>query len=191
MIAMQYSIDLPADYDMEIIRRRVAERGSFTDEFPGLGLKAYLMTEAGEAGATANRYAPFYLWLDPRGMRAFLWGEGFAGLCGSFGRPHVDTWLGVAFHRGPAFGETPITATREVAALAADAPAADVSEQQDALGRRRSGQPGLHSWAAAIDPTAWRLVRFALWTWPIDQLESEPTRYHVLHLSTPGMERLA
>jgi hypothetical protein len=63
--------------------------------------------------------------------------------------------------------------------------------REDALGSRPSGQPGAHSWAAAIDPTASRLVRFALWTWPIDQLESEPTRYHVLHLSTPGMERLA
>lgn len=37
----QYEIALPADYDMEIISRRVAARGSATDDFPHLGLKAY------------------------------------------------------------------------------------------------------------------------------------------------------
>ncbi|WP_433257560.1 DUF4865 family protein [Streptosporangium sp. CA-135522] len=35
---MQYEITLPADYDMKIIRHRVATRGSAMDAFPGLGL---------------------------------------------------------------------------------------------------------------------------------------------------------
>lgn len=41
MHAMQYEITLPGDYDMGIIRRRVAGRGAATDAFSGLGLKAY------------------------------------------------------------------------------------------------------------------------------------------------------
>jgi hypothetical protein len=36
MIAMQYSLVLPADYDMAIIGRRIAERGHLTDGLPGL-----------------------------------------------------------------------------------------------------------------------------------------------------------
>lgn len=39
---MQCEITLPADYDMAIIRHRVATRGASTDAFVGLGLKAYL-----------------------------------------------------------------------------------------------------------------------------------------------------
>ena len=36
MFAMQYSHRLPTDYDMEIIRRRVAERGPQWDDTEGL-----------------------------------------------------------------------------------------------------------------------------------------------------------
>ena len=42
MLAMQYSFTLPADYDMDIIRRRVASKGPLIDGLPGLGFKAYL-----------------------------------------------------------------------------------------------------------------------------------------------------
>ena len=42
MIAMQYSLVLPANYDMGIVERRIAERGHFTDGFSGLAFKAYL-----------------------------------------------------------------------------------------------------------------------------------------------------
>jgi hypothetical protein len=45
MITMQYRIALPADYDMDIIRRRIAERGHLTDDFPQLSFKAYLYAD--------------------------------------------------------------------------------------------------------------------------------------------------
>jgi hypothetical protein len=61
MHAMQYEITLPADYDMEIIRERVATRGAALDDFAGLGLKAYLIRERGVDGSPVNQYAPFYL----------------------------------------------------------------------------------------------------------------------------------
>lgn len=79
MQAMQYEITLPADYDMGIIHRRVAEKGRLTDEFPGLAMKAYLVRERGVAGSPVNQYAPFYLWNTATGMNAFLWGPGFRG----------------------------------------------------------------------------------------------------------------
>ncbi len=37
MYAMQYEITLPADYDMGIIRARVATGGNALDDLPGLG----------------------------------------------------------------------------------------------------------------------------------------------------------
>jgi hypothetical protein len=45
MIAMQYQINLPADYDMGIIRTRVARTGHLLDHYPGLGVKAFLIRE--------------------------------------------------------------------------------------------------------------------------------------------------
>lgn len=67
---------MPADYDMAIIRSRVATRGSRTDDFVGLGLKAYGIREKGINGSTVNQYAPFYLWATPAGMNDFLFGQG-------------------------------------------------------------------------------------------------------------------
>src|SRR5512141_2593431 len=122
MHAMHYAIPLPADYDMAIIRRRVADKGPLTDAFPGLGLKAYLVRERA-AGAPVNLYAPFYLWATGEGMNRFLWGDGFRALCASFGRPPVWHGLGVGFARGPARGAAPVTASRRVEPLAPDAPA--------------------------------------------------------------------
>jgi len=43
MVGMQYRINLPNDYDMQIIRKRVLDNGSKTDGFNGLLFKCYLM----------------------------------------------------------------------------------------------------------------------------------------------------
>jgi len=43
MHVMQYEIEIPASYD---IRNRVQTRGAATDDFAGLGLKAYCITPA-------------------------------------------------------------------------------------------------------------------------------------------------
>ncbi len=72
MQAMQYEITLPADYDMAIIRDRVARKGALTDDFDGLGLKVYGIRELGVDGSPVNQYAPFYLWASLDGMNRFL-----------------------------------------------------------------------------------------------------------------------
>ncbi|MEV5342921.1 DUF4865 family protein, partial [Streptomyces sp. NPDC052676] len=77
MHAMQYEITLPADYDMDVVRARVARVGHALDDWEGLGFKAYLTRERGVWGSPVNQYAPFYLWNTVRGMNSFLWGGGF------------------------------------------------------------------------------------------------------------------
>ena len=42
MLAMQYKIQLPDDFDMNLIRQRVRENGTKTDGFQDLIFKAYL-----------------------------------------------------------------------------------------------------------------------------------------------------
>jgi hypothetical protein len=173
---MQYELTLPADYDMAIIRRRVATRGHRTDDFPGLGLKAYLIRERAN-GSPVNQYAPFYLWHDVGGMSRFLvGGGGFQSIVDDFGRPPVRHWTGIAMERGP--GDVPRSATREITALPENLDAAikDLHEQAQ--------QEHVHTAALAFDPLRWQLVRFVLWT------HEAPGRYEVLHVSSPSLREI-
>ncbi|ROS42764.1 DUF4865 family protein [Amycolatopsis thermoflava] len=179
MYAKQYEIALPADYDMGIIRRRVAERGHALDGRAGLGLKAYLLRES------PNQYAPFYLWRDPGRMAEFLvGGGGFENIVRDFGRPVVRHWTGLAFQPGPARDRTPRHASRLVTPVGADAAAA-VEEALAGLSATARGS-GVHSAALALDPHHWQLVRFVL-----GEHDGEATeRYEVLHLSAPELGAL-
>lgn len=190
MYAMQYEIALPADYDMTIIHRRVAEKGPLLDTFPGLGLKAYLVRERGLLGSPVNQYAPFYLWADITGMNRFLWGGGgFENIVTFVGRVPVRHWTGVACLAGPARAARPRSATRDAMLLPPDLdPTPLVAEALDGL-ERRAALPGVHTAALAIDPRHWELITFTLWQ--EDVPETAGTRYQVLHLSTPGLDRIA
>ncbi len=183
MYAMQYEITLPADYDMKIIRERVAARGAMLDGFGGLGLKAYLIRERG-AGSPVNQYAPFYLWNSVDGMNRFLWGGGFQGIVADFGRPGVRHWTGVAFEHGPSREAIPRAATRRTEPIPAD-PSEAV---ESALGALNADAPGVHSTALAVDPHSWELVHFTLWDHPAPVAAGD--RYEVLHMSSPELSDL-
>lgn len=91
MLAMQYTIVLPDDHDMALIRERIRAKGPLLDGFDGLLFKSYLYACRGEDGPR-NLYAPFYVWRDTAGMDRFLRGPGFAALSADFGRPAVSLW---------------------------------------------------------------------------------------------------
>jgi hypothetical protein len=185
--AMNYRITLPADYDMETVRHRVATRGHLLDDFPGLGMKAYLIREKGVDGSPVNQYAPFYLWNTAEGMNSFLWGPGFRGLTGDFGRPAVEHWTGLGFFRGPSFGAVPRTAVRRSEPIAAaQDPAEVISRALDELART-AGRPGVHCAALLVDPRHWELLRFTLWQDAAPDVPGED-RHEVLHLSAPGLD---
>ncbi len=186
MYAMQYEVTLPADYDMGIIRNRVAARGHLLDDRAGLGLKAYAIRERGVDGSPVNQYAPFYLWHDPGRMSEFLvGGGGFQGIVDDFGRPVVRHWTGVGFHPGPAAGDPPRAASRLLIALPAGADlAGTVAEALDDL-RALAGTGGVHSAALAVDPHHWQLARFVLWREAVPAGHKATERYRVPHLSTP------
>jgi hypothetical protein len=192
VLAMQYEISLPADYDLGIIRHRVATRGSGTDAWPGLALKAYLVRERGVGGSTANAYAPFYLWNSTEGMNDFLWGAGFRGILSDFGRPVVQQWTGLGFEPGPAVGTVPVAATKRVWLLPPNAdPAEEISA---ALLRIRTvaQSPGVHSVALAVDTSRWQLVQLTLLATPQPEQPVDPRvqHYQALHLSAPGISDL-
>jgi hypothetical protein len=188
MQAMQYEITLPADYDMAIIRQRVATKGAMTDDFDGLGLKAYGIRERGVDGSPVNQYAPFYLWASVEGMNRFLWGAGFAGISQDFGRPIVRQWTGLAFERGPASDAVPTFATRRIEPIAPDSDATETIEAALGETRERARATTVHSTALAIDTRSWELVQFTLWDGRA--AEDAGTTYEVLHLSSPQFDDL-
>lgn len=81
MIGMQYKITLPNDYDMNIIRNRVAENGHKTDGFHDLLFKAYLIADS----SNKKEYAPFYIWKDHAGMNQFIFDGFYDNILASFG----------------------------------------------------------------------------------------------------------
>jgi hypothetical protein len=194
MYAMQYEILLPTDYDMGIIRTRVATRGHATDNFGGLRAKAYLIREATDVGAV-NAYAPFYLWDDTNAMGSFLWGgRGFDNIVRDFGRPTVQTWAGVTALRGPA--DFAYRATKETIAFGY----ADEAPKLVRNLRERVEATALHDdvflVALVVDPRTWEAVVFTLWNSIVDELrvpdelgrlyDPDLVTYEVLHLSEPA-----
>jgi Domain of unknown function (DUF4865) len=189
MYAMHYAITLPADYDMAIIRERIATKGPLLDTLPGLGLKAYLIRESGVAGSTVNQYATFYLWASAEGMAGFLWGgRGFGGIVTSFGRPPVRHWTGAACLLGGEKLAKAVTATIREEAMAQDIDPAQAVAMALARTREHARQPGVCLCALAVDPSSWRIVHFALWAG--EPADGVGTRYEVGHISKPEIDAI-
>ena len=199
---MQYEVTLPADYPMQTIRERVEAASPMLDERDGLGLKAYLIRQAGRDGSPVNQYAPFYLWHDVGMMGHFLaGGGGFERIIRSFGRPRVRHWTGLARFAGPAStapaGLVPGSAARRVTAIPVDpdpegAGLADYIDQQIEAVRDLAKHDGVHTAALAFDPSGWELVRFVLGDAPGPGGEDPAgtERYEVLHVSAPHLADL-
>lgn len=188
---MHYPIDLPTDYDMDVIRDRVRTRGHALDNRAGLWFKAYCIREVSVYASMHNQYAPFYVWHDAAAAAAFLWGGGgFAGIVRDFARPRVDTWLPVAVAEGQApHPAVKVAQLRTVTLSRADdltAHAERLCERVEASAR----EPGVHLACAGMDPARWRSVE--LTTRATDHAPSagaDTTTYIVLHVSQPAQPR--
>jgi hypothetical protein len=183
MIAMQYSFTLPADYDMAIVRERIAVKGKLLDDLPGLAFKAYLYAQRGEA--EENLYAPFYLWHDADAMHDFLNGPGFAGVARAFGWPSVRTWTPWHASVGDAVRQAR-HASRSVATIAPYSDLAQLrsSEEEWAERMRRRGALAV---VIGFEPAAWSIVRLCLWREaPADAAPPGELRYRVGHVSAPA-----
>lgn len=93
MIATQYKITLPSDYDMNIIRERVKNNGHKTDGFIELRFKLYLITEKGVNNNLQNSYCPLYLWKGSNGLNKFLFNGYYDNILNSFGWQKVNVGI--------------------------------------------------------------------------------------------------
>jgi Domain of unknown function (DUF4865) len=193
MIVKQYVITLPADYDMGIIRKRVADKGAGFDHFPGLGIKAFLIRERGRFGAESNQYAPVYLWPSVEPMWGFIAGNGFAAILESFGWTSIHTWFGLAFARVP--GGRDLTAlrsvTRETDIIEPGTNLADLRQREiDAARKIVANTPDLVLRAVGLNPDSWSLVRFDYWAREQAAIDGPRHSYEVLHVSAPNPDAL-
>lgn len=186
MLAMQYSFTLPADYDMRIIRRRIADKGHLLDDFPGLAFKAYLyaLRDDDALPGADNQYAPFYLWRHVEGMNAFLGDAGFAGLCRDFGRPPVRTWVPWQVQWDDDLRDARC-ASRDTTALPAHvAPGEQMEAEAESVRKDRAA--GALAAVTACDYARWQWVRLRLWP-ELHPGLAAPARqlYRVGHVSQP------
>ncbi|HEU5037645.1 MAG TPA: DUF4865 family protein [Nocardioides sp.] len=193
---MQYEIPLPRDYDMGIIRSRVASRGHLLDQLPGLGLKAYLVRDIAH-GAPANAYAPIYLWTDENAASTFLWGGGgFGGIVRDFSRPPVRTWLGGGFVAGRNARTQPSQAVIATQLAHPDLEPQSIAERAQRIVDELARAGEVHSASWLIEPRSWELSFLVLQTEPgtsslADATGAEPIAYEVLHLSAPDTHQLS
>jgi hypothetical protein len=193
MFIMQYSIALPADYDMQAIRARVASKGPAFDTLDGLGLKCFLIRERGRFGAQSNAYAPVYLWPRIDAMWGFVAGAGFAGIKESFGTPPVEIWPALAYARSARLTNPRaiVALTREDEVLRADVNLIEQRKREtDAALDAVERTPGLLARAVGLDPSSWRLVRFDYWALPQQELAAHSHSYEALHVSAPAFADL-
>ncbi|MEV6765563.1 DUF4865 family protein [Streptomyces sp. NPDC051105] len=188
MHALQYELTLPADYDMGIVRDRVARVGHLLDDWDGLGFKTYLLRERGVHGSPVNQYAPFYLWNTVEGMNRFLWGGAFQGLVNDFGRPEARQWSGLAYEEGGAADARAAFAVRRREPVPDGAELSGLMADVVRETRRVAGEDGAVLAAAAVDTARWEVVRFSLWAQ--DAPKAEGDVFQVLHMSEPGRDRL-
>lgn len=185
MFAMQYSFTLPSDYDMALIRARIAGKGYLMDAFPLLVFKAFLHAsrDQGHRHACENLYAPFYLWESAEGMNRFLSSGGFAALTGSFGWPSIKTWS-VWESRLQTTLATAVCATREIVQIQPYTVLADLQKTETESVWIDVDKHGALGVVVGFEPSTWTLVRFRLWPHYQESFDRAGVQvYEVGHLS--------
>jgi hypothetical protein len=183
VFAMQYSFLLPADYDMSIVDRRIADRGHLTDHFAGLQFKAYLVARrsGGRIPSQDNFYAPFYVWNTTEGFNNFVCGDGFDGVSKAFGRVQIKTWMVWHSHLTGNVASAKF-ATRSLHPIDASEDLRELRRQADVHLQHDLGNGALAS-VCGFEPTTWTQVRFSLWR--SATMLAAAQHYEVAHLSLP------
>lgn len=183
MLAMQYTIELPDNFNPSQIRERVRERSSLFDSSPGLAHKSFLFNE------TDQLYAPFYVWSNAGAACEFLLDDLFKGVINSFSRPRVRTWNIIQTGHGNR-SVIPTFAMREADAIPAEECLQELATREREKQQALLKNSNLYFHAIALDAERWELVRYSVWrdARSADQPESDCVQtYDVLHVSEEEM----
>lgn len=181
MLAMQYSIPLPENYDAAMIRERVQNRSKLFDDHAGLVHKSFIYNEK------ENFYAPFYIWRDVGEAQKFLVDDLFKGVIETFNRHRVRSWFVVDM----AYGNPDITASYAIREMDVIAPEENLTHYLENEKKEQNSlvkDENLYMHMVALDADRWEILRFSLWK---DQKSAQKPAsdasigYEVLHVSEP------
>ena len=187
MIIAHYAHRLPADYDVEIIRKRARERGPLWDALPELYFKGFLLRERGRHGAIAHEYSSLYLWRKDEGFRDFLIDGRTRSVTDSFGRPAIETRVALDARKGA--GRWARFAYKQQHDVPLDADLSEVFAAEIAGNREAAERAGTVAAAVGIDTQNWRITRILLSEREPEGAAGEEA-YQVLHLATPLLDTL-
>jgi len=181
MLAMQYSIQLPANFEPGQIRARVQARSKLFDAHRGLVHKAFLFNEEDKL------YAPFYVWRDAVEARDFLMNDLFRGVVEAFNRHRVRSWIVPDM----AWGNRDIApqyAVREIDVIPSEVPLDRYLAAERKVQAALLANKGLYLHLVAVDADRWEILRYSLWkdrsAAPKPASDCTQT-YEVLHVSEP------
>ena len=181
MLAMQYSIQLPENYDANNIRNRVKFRKSLFDDHEGLVHKSFLYNDADKI------YAPFYIWKDVSAAKDFLLDDLFKGVIETFSRHRVRNW----FVMHMVYGNRkliPGYAQREVDIVSAEESLDVYLKRDKAMQDTLASDPNLYMHVVALDADRWEILHFSLWKDKASAPKPASDAFHtyeVLHVSEP------
>ena len=181
MLAMQYSIQLPRNYDASLIESRVDQRKTLFDGHEGLVHKSFLYNEQD------NLYAPFYVWKDLTQAQNFLLDDLFKGVVETFSRCRVRTWF--VTHMG--YGNrdvAPAFARREVDIIPPEEKLDNFLNYEKELQVEACKNKHLYMHVTAFDADRWEVLRFSLWKDAASAAKpfgDSHIDYKVLHVSEP------
>ena len=177
MIGMQYKITLPADYNMEVIRKRVRDNGSKTDGFPGLKYKFYLIQEKGVDGFE-HVYAPLYLWEQETGMNKFLFEGFYDNIIKSFGWQHVN--IGIPLFTD--YRDELLNSRYVVETIGNIEPGLSLGKVTDRIKRVTEEERGITGQVCIYNPDKWGYSLFSFRKDRPQYLENQNI-YQILHIS--------
>lgn len=181
MIAMQYTIRLAGDYDLQLLRDRVARRKPLFDGLKGLVHKSYMFS------SEQAIYAPFYVWENDDAARAFLISELFSDLVRTFGRPRVRLWSVLEFG-GHKDEDEPKLAVRELDIIPAEDDLSELARLEKERHDEALNTEGLCYHLSAIDPDRWEIMRYSVWCDPekIQKCDADAVEcFDILQLCEP------
>ncbi|EMB63557.1 DUF4865 family protein [Streptococcus mutans] len=175
MQAMRYEIALPSDYDMSIIRSRVAKTGHLMDDFPDLLFKAFLISEQAQ-GQLTNNYCPLYIWKRSEGMTKFIFEGPFENILKSFGWQSIQIGITSTVLLTDDFSQS-CWVTEEVLDISPSASLKDTKVAAE-LEDKELGK------VVVYNPDKWKKVTYTFWK--EKPINTNLNVFEILHLSLPS-----
>lgn len=168
MIMMQYKIELPHNFDMDNIRKRVKENGFKTDGFEDLIFKAYLISEE-----TNKEYSPLYIWGDSKGMNKFIFEGFYDNILNSFGWQKIQTGIPLLFELEEKFSQSKYLM--------------EIENRVEAMEKMKKmefsvSDPDILGKVLVYNPSEWKSTEYYFYS-SYPQKKEEAKIYEILHIS--------